>query len=48
MDHSLHTALVDRNGTLVANVEGNQYSSDQLADLTLSVLNNRPVPALRK
>lgn len=43
MDHSLHTALIDRNGKLVANIEGNQYSSDQLADLTSSVLNSRPV-----
>jgi protein SCO1/2 len=38
MDHSLRTALVDRNGRLVANIEGNQYSSDQLVDLMKSVL----------
>jgi protein SCO1/2 len=38
MDHSLHTALIDRNGRLVANIEGNQYTSDQLADLTRAVL----------
>lgn len=41
MDHSLHTAFVDRSGTLVANIEGNQYSSDQLVDLTRSVLAGR-------
>jgi protein SCO1/2 len=41
MDHSLHTALVDRRGTLVANIEGNQYSSDQLVDLTRTVLQTR-------
>jgi protein SCO1 len=41
MDHSLHTALVDRRGTLVANIEGNQYSSDQLVDLTRTVLRTR-------
>jgi protein SCO1/2 len=38
MDHSLHTALIDRSGRLVANIEGNQYSSDQLVDLLKSVL----------
>jgi protein SCO1/2 len=48
MDHSLHTALIDRNGTLVANIEGNKYSSDQLADLTRSVLSNRAVAPRRE
>jgi protein SCO1/2 len=38
MDHSLHTALIDRDGRLVANIEGNQYSVNQLVDLTASVL----------
>ena len=38
MDHSLHTVLIDRHGRLVANVEGNQFSSDQLGDLTAAVL----------
>ena len=38
MDHSLHTILIRRDGTLAANVEGNQYSSDQLADLLAAVL----------
>jgi protein SCO1/2 len=41
MDHSLHTVFIDRNGKLVANIEGNQYSSDQLVDLTRAVLNAR-------
>jgi protein SCO1 len=41
MDHSLHTVLIDRDGTVAANIEGNQYSSDQLADLTEAVLNRR-------
>jgi protein SCO1 len=39
MDHSLHTAIIDRNGKLVANIEGNQFTADQLADLTQTVLN---------
>jgi protein SCO1/2 len=38
MDHSLHTALIDRDGRLVANIEGNQYTVNQLLDLTASVL----------
>jgi protein SCO1 len=38
MDHSLHTVLVDRNGRLFANVEGNKYSTDQLAALTRTAI----------
>jgi protein SCO1/2 len=38
MNHSLHTALIDRSGKLVANLEGNQFSADQLGDLAQSVL----------
>jgi hypothetical protein len=34
----VHTALIDRDGRLVANIEGNQYSVNQLVDLTASVL----------
>jgi protein SCO1/2 len=38
MDHSLHTVVIDRRGTLVANIEGNQFTAAQLGDLTGSVL----------
>jgi protein SCO1/2 len=38
MDHSLHTAVIDRHGKLVANIEGNQFTPDQLADLVQTVL----------
>ena len=38
MDHSLHTVLIDRTGTLVANIEGNQFTSTQLGDLTAALL----------
>ncbi len=38
MDHSLHTVLIDRQGKLFANVEGNKFSTDQLADLTRALL----------
>ena len=41
MNHSLHTAIIDRNGQLVANIEGNQFTANQLADLTHTVLNQR-------
>jgi protein SCO1/2 len=33
MDHSLHTALIDRQGRLLANIEGNQFTAAQLGDL---------------
>jgi len=38
MDHSLHTAIIDRNGRLVANLEGNEFSAEQLGDLVATVL----------
>ena len=41
MNHSLHTAIIDRQGTLVANIEGNQFTADQLGDLTAAVLDSK-------
>lgn len=38
MNHSLHTAVIDRQGRLVANIEGNKFTADQLADLVSTVL----------
>ena len=38
LDHSLHTVLIDRQGKLVANIEGNQFTAAQLGDLTERVL----------
>ena len=38
MAHSLHTALIDRQGRLVANIEGNQFTAGQLGDLTETLL----------
>jgi protein SCO1/2 len=38
MNHSLHTALIDREGRLLANIEGNQYTAGQLGDLTEAAL----------
>jgi protein SCO1 len=38
MDHSLHTVVIDRRGTLAVNIEGNSYSAVQLGDLTAELL----------
>jgi protein SCO1/2 len=38
MTHSLHTFLVDRQGNLSADLEGNEYSTDQLGDLVQTML----------
>jgi protein SCO1/2 len=31
--HSLHTAVIDRDGKLIANLEGNEFTAEQLGDL---------------
>lgn len=38
MDHSLHTAIIDRHGRLVANLEGNEFTARQLGDLVNTIL----------
>jgi protein SCO1 len=38
MNHSLHTFVIDRDGSLVTDLEGNEYSTDQLGDLVQSLL----------
>jgi protein SCO1/2 len=38
MNHSLRTAVIDRRGTLVASIEGNTYSPEQLGDLVLTLV----------
>jgi protein SCO1 len=38
MTHSFHTVVIDREGKLAANLEGNQFSADQLGDLVDVVL----------
>ena len=37
--HSLNTVVIDRQGRLAANLEGNAFSAQQLADIVKSVLN---------
>jgi len=38
MNHSVHTAVIDRGGTLRANIEGNKLTAAQLGDLVAAVL----------
>ncbi len=42
LTHSFHTVVIDREGKLFANLEGNQFTSEQLGDLVQTTL-NRPV-----
>ncbi|HEX5108388.1 MAG TPA: SCO family protein [Vicinamibacterales bacterium] len=37
MSHSVHTAVIDRQGRLAANVEGNEFTAAQLGDLVEAV-----------
>jgi protein SCO1/2 len=45
--HSFHTVVIDREGKLFANLEGNQFASEQLGDLVQTVMGqtvtDRPV-----
>lgn len=38
LDHSLHSVVIDRQGILVANLEGNRFSATQFADLVEDTL----------
>lgn len=42
LTHAFHTAVIDREGRLAANLEGNQFTAQQLGDLVESVL-DRPL-----
>lgn len=41
LTHPLHTVIIDREGRLAMNLEGNQFSAKQLGDLALTEM-NRP------
>jgi protein SCO1/2 len=41
LTHSLHTVIIDRDGKLVANLDGNQFTAKELGDLVQAVM-NRP------
>jgi len=38
LTHTFHTVVIDREGHLAANLEGNQFNADQLGDLVETVL----------
>jgi protein SCO1/2 len=38
LTHSLHTLIIDRQGRIVANLEGNEYTAKQLGDLAEAVM----------
>jgi protein SCO1/2 len=38
INHSSHTALIDRQGRLIANIEGNRFTATQLGDLVHTAL----------
>lgn len=38
LTHSLHTVIIDRDGQLAANLEGNEYTAQQLGDLVEAVM----------
>jgi len=42
LTHSLHTVIVDRQGRIAANLEGNEYSAKQLGDMVEAVMNRTP------
>jgi protein SCO1/2 len=46
LTHSFHTVVIDREGRLAANLEGNQFTADQLGDLVETVL-RRPYQGAR-
>ncbi len=41
LTHTLHTIIIDREGRLAANIDGNQFSAQQLGDLVKTVM-DRP------
>jgi protein SCO1 len=41
LTHSLHTVIVDRQGRIAANLEGNEYTAKQLGDLAEAVMTRR-------
>ena len=42
LTHTFHPLVIDRDGRLAANLEGNQFTADQLGDLVGTVLSRSP------
>jgi protein SCO1/2 len=36
--HSLHTVILDRKGQVAVNLEGNQFTAEELGDLVQTVM----------
>ena len=41
--HSMHTAVIDQEGKLVANLDGNEFTDEQLGDLIQTVMDEQRV-----
>jgi protein SCO1/2 len=41
LTHSLHTVIIDRQGRIAANLEGNEYTAKQVGDMVEAVMNRR-------
>jgi protein SCO1/2 len=48
LTHSFHTVVIDRDGRLAANLEGNQFTADQLSDLVGTVLERPASPVINE
>jgi protein SCO1/2 len=48
LTHPLHTVVIDRNGALAANIEGNAFTPKQLGDLVDTVMKSGAPPAAAK
>ena len=48
LTHSFHTVVIDRDGRLAANLEGNQFTADQLSDLVGTVLDRPASPMINE
>jgi protein SCO1/2 len=48
LTHSFHTVVIDRDGRLAANLEGNQFTADQLSDLVGTVLDRPASPVINE
>lgn len=48
LTHSLHTVIIDRQGRLTTNLEGNQFTAKQLGDLVQVELNRKEQPLTAK
>ena len=43
LTHTFHTVVIDREGHLAANLQGNQFNADQFGDLVEAVMRRSPV-----